>query len=384
MSSLALIGPSWPLRGGIARTTTSLAAALEGRGTLGGFFVPVRQYPRILYPGSRDVDPDACPRLGFAHECFGVFEPWSWPGLASRLRALRPDAMIVPFWTAAWAPLDLFVGWRLRLPTVAVVHNPADHGAGVASSWAARAVLRRCDAFLCHSRSVAAALQERFPSTPLGVHPLPAGACAPGDREAARARFGLAPGAVAVLCFGLIRPYKGVDVALEAVARLPRETPVTLLLAGEPWGELGDALQRRMRGPDLAGRVVARLEWVPEAEVPEWFAAADAAVLPYRSATGSAVAAQALGAGLPVVASAVGGIVDVVDEGVDGVLVEPGRADDLAAALARICDGELRSRLAAGARAAAARWSWDSYASELESLVARIAPGPGGGGGFGG
>jgi glycosyltransferase involved in cell wall biosynthesis len=378
VSSLALIGPSWPLRGGIARTTTALAAALDARGNLGGFFVPLRQYPTLIYPGRHDVDPGACPRLDFAQACFGVLEPWSWPGLAARLRAARPDAIVLPFWTAAWAPLQLFLSARTHAPVVAVVHNPADHGAGLPARKAAGAVLRRCSGFLCHSRSVAQVLQERFPGTPLTVHPLPPELPAAADRKGARARFGLGRDAVAVLCFGLIRPYKGVEVLLEAVARLPRELPIVLLLAGEPWGRVAGALRRRLREPDLEGRVVARLGWVPEPEVADWFAAADVAVLPYLNATGSAVAAQALGWGLPMVASAVGGITDVVHDGVNGTLVPPGQPEALASALARLTDEALRSRLAKGARETGARWSWDSYSGGLEALVSRAsAPGVG-------
>jgi D-inositol-3-phosphate glycosyltransferase len=107
--------------------------------------------------------------------------------------------------------------------------------------------------------------------------------------------------------------------------------------------------------------------------VPTWFAAADAAVLPYRSATGSAVAAQALGWGLPLVGSAVGGIAEVVEEGVNGLLVPPEAPEALAGALARIADESLRARLAEGARAASRRWNWSSYAELLVDLTARIA-----------
>ena len=370
-----MIGPSWPLRGGIARATTALAAALEARGTLGGFFVPERQYPKLLFPGESDTDPDACPRLEYAQRCFGVFEPWTWPHLAARLRALRPDALVIPFWTAAWAPLEVFLTSRRYAPAVAVVHNPADHGATLPARQAARAVLGRCSAFLCHGRSVAAALQEPFPNRPLAVHPLPSGSTGTRQRTGARARLGLSPGTVAVLCFGLIRPYKGVEVLLEAVARLPHELPIALLLVGEPWGGLAVSLRRRLGRPDLVGRVVSRLRWVPESEVTDWFAAADAAVLPYLSATGSAVAAQALGWGLPIVASAVGGLTDVVHNDVNGVLVPPGDPDALASALARLLDDHLRSRLAEGARATSARWTWDGYAAELEALAGRVLAG---------
>jgi glycosyltransferase involved in cell wall biosynthesis len=370
---LALVGPSWPLRGGIARTTTALAAALEAQGSLAGFFVPARQYPAFLYPGARDADSGACPLLAAAEPMFGVLEPWSWSRLARRLRALKADALVVPYWTAAWAPVELFLLRREIAPVVAVVHNPADHGAGALARAAAQAVLGRCAAFMCHARSVARALGERFAGTPLSVHPLPGDAPPAADRAAARARFGLAPATVAVLSFGLIRPYKGVEVLLEAVARIPRSVPLTVLLAGEPWGGLGAALERKLRTADLAGRVVASLGWVPEAETGAWFAAADAVVLPYRSATGSAVAAQALAAGLPLVASAVGGLADVVEDGVNGLLVPPADPGALAAALVRIADGGVRARLRVGAVAAAGRGSWDGYAAALEGLARQAA-----------
>jgi len=369
---IALVGPSWPLRGGIARTTTALASALSSRGTLAGFFVPIRQYPGLLYPGRRDTDPHACPRLPEAQPCYHVLEPWTWPALLRKLRAATPDALVLPYWTSAWAPLHWFLARSRVAPVVAVVHNPTDHDGSWHTRRVSRAVLGRCNAFLCHAQEVARGLREQFPGREVIVHPLPPEAGAPSDRATARARLGLAPDVVAVLCFGLIRPYKGVDVVLEAVARLPRGLPLVLLLAGEPWGELADRLRRRVAMPDLAGRVVARLEWIPEAETGAWFAAADAAVLPYRTATGSAVAAQALGWGLPLVASAVGGIAEVVEEGVSGLLVPPEDPEALASALARIVDGGLRSRLAEGARASSGRWNWGTYAEVLEELVERI------------
>jgi len=370
--NIALVGPSWPLRGGIARTTTALAAALSERGSLAGFFVPIRQYPGALYPGERDTDPNACPRLPEAQPCYHVLEPWTWRRLRRRLREAGPAALALPYWTAAWAPLFWSLAHSAEVPVVAIVHNPTDHDGSPRARWVARQTLGKCGGFLCHARHVAGILGRQFPGTSAVVHPLPPESPGPEDREAARARFLLGRDTVAVLCFGLIRPYKGVDVLLEAAARLPAGSPIVLLLAGEPWGELAERLRRRVSEADLIGRVVARLEWVPEAEVPTWFAAADAAVLPYRSATGSAVAAQALGWGLPLVGSAVGGIAEVVEEGVNGLLVPPEDPDALAAALMRVTDASLRARLADGARTASRRWNWASYAEVLEELVARL------------
>jgi len=374
---VVLVGPGWPLRGGIARTTTALAAALARRGSLAAFVVPRRQYPRLLYPGRGDTDEGACPRLDCAEALFGVLEPWSWPAAARRVAAVQPHCLVIPYWTWVWAPFFLYLTRRTRAATIAVVHNPADHDAAMLPRWAARTVLRRCTGFLCHARAVAEELEASYPGAPAVVHPLPHEAAVAGERVAARAALGVGEKAVAALCFGLIRRYKGVDVFLDALARLPGDAPLVGLVAGEPWGEAGRVVRARLANPALRGRVVARLEWVPEREAGVWFAAADVAVLPYRSATGSAVAAQALAWGLPIVGSRVGGIAEVVEDGVNGILVPPGDLDELARALLRLGDEELRARLAAGARESAGRWSWASYAAALEALAARGAGGDG-------
>ena len=371
-SRIALVGPSWPYRGGISRTTTDLAAALQRRGSLAAFLTAARQYPRYLYPGTRDIDPGACPRLSFAEPSFGVLQPLSWRRLAARVRDASADALVLPYWTAAWAPMEAWLARAALPPLVGIVHNPSDHDAGWLARGAAALVLSRCRGFLCHARSVAASLEERFPGKTVSVHPLAMEPTGGVDRLAARARLGVAPDRLALLSFGLIRPYKGIDVLVEAMARMPESSPFVLLLAGEPWGTLDEVTRHRLDVLVAAGRAVTRLEWVPEEEVATWLAAADAMVLPYRAATGSAGGAQALGHGLPIVASAVGGLGEIVEDGRNGLLVPPGDAAALAAALVRLYDPLLRERLSAGARAAAAAWSWDSYAACLEELVDHV------------
>ena len=372
MKRIVLVGPSWPLRGGIARTTTALADALAARGSLAAFLTPTRQYPRWLYRGS-DVDPGVCARLGSAERVYAVLEPWTWPALRRRIRAATPRAVVVPYWTFAWAPLLSRVLTWDAVPTVAVVHNPADHDASWLARWAARGVLRRCGGFMCHARSVEETLTAAFPGRPVAVHPLPPDVVEKVERTEARRRLGVSEGAVAFLCFGLIRPYKGIEVVLDAFAGLPVGCPAVLLLAGEPWRGQAAQIATRLADPRLAGRVVTALRWLPEAEVGSWFGAADVAVLPYRSATGSAVAAQALGQGLPILATRVGGLAEVVEEGVNGSLVAPGDAGAMARAVELLCSDDLRTRLAAGARASARRWTWASYAEVLESLVDAVA-----------
>ncbi len=362
-----VVGPSWPFRGGIARTTTSLAEALAKQDALAGFCVPYRQYPRWLYPGEEDRDEAACPRLPQAKACFSLFNPFSWRFLRRAFEELTAEAVVVPHWTAAWAPLELFLV-RQAVPVFAVVHNPFDHSGTSLSRWVSRKALCGVRGFLTHAKSVAWQLSRWFPQKPLRVHPLPPPPVTPVAKHHAREQLGIAQDAVVFLFFGLVRPYKGLDVLLDAARLLPSDRKWLLVVAGEVWGETAE-LAARVGDPFWRSRLMWHPQWVPEEESRIWFSAADVMVLPYRKATGSAVAAQALAYGLPLVATRTGGLEEVVEEGVNGLLAEPADVVSLAQALEQLLDPGKREQLAVGARRVGSRWSWSSYASCLLDLV---------------
>jgi len=370
---LIVFGPGHPFRGGIARTTTELVRSLQARGHRLHFLTPRRQYHSWLYPGRDDRDPDACPRLENAVEILDPLAPLSWPGSRRKALALAADAWVIPYWTWAWAGWWRFLLKGRRPPTVAVVHNPADHDAHRLQRLAARIVLGRCQGLFTHARSLARGLEVAYPGTPVAFHPLP-----PPELEAlppaaeARAGLGLAGSRRMALFLGLIRPYKGVDLLLNAMARLSSDDDWYLVVAGEPWGNLGATLEAQVRELGLEDRVRLDLEWVPEPEVPRLLAAADVVVLPYRAGSQSAVAPLALGAGVPVLSTAVGGVPEVVRHGVDGVIVPPGSADELARALQEL-DRERLAELKAGALEGRQRLSWQGYADALEGLLQQVA-----------
>lgn len=369
---LTVFGSGHPYRGGVARTTTDLVRALESRGHELLFLTPKRQYPRWLFPGASDRDPDACARLDCAESLLDPLQPLSWPGSRKRALAHAADVWLMPYWTWAWAGLWRWLLYGRRPPIVAIAHNPADHGASFLRRLAARSVLGRCDALFTHARALEEGLAADYPGIPTASHPLPPPETGElPERAEARKRLGLPADKRVALFLGLIRAYKGLDLLIDAVSRLATENDWLLVVAGEPWGDLGPAIERQVRDLGVGDRVRLRLQWLPEAEVPAALAAADLVVLPYRSGSQSAVAPLALAAGLPVLSTRVGGLAEVVQHGVNGFLVEPGSVDELARAFEEL-DHESLAQLAEGARASRSRLTWDGYAEALEVLLNRV------------
>jgi glycosyltransferase involved in cell wall biosynthesis len=171
-----------------------------------------------------------------------------------------------------------------------------------------------------------------------------------------------------ILCFGLIRPYKGVDVLLEAFRSIEG---AELWVVGRPLGISAERLS------ELAARAAGRVRLVPrfvaDRELPAYFRRADLVVLPYRDAEQSGVLYTALAFGKPIVMSDVGGFAEVAEHGA-GRLVPPGDPSALAATVDRLLrDDDARGRLAAAALAAAAGpYSWDSVAEQTISLYEEL------------
>jgi glycosyltransferase involved in cell wall biosynthesis len=160
-----------------------------------------------------------------------------------------------------------------------------------------------------------------------------------------------------LLFFGIVRPYKGLDVLLRA---LP--DGVGLTVAGEFWSGL-DETRALIRELGLDGRVELLPGYVPAERIGGLFAACDALVLPYRSATASQNVLMAFEHGVPVIATRVGCFPAQIREGVDGLLADPGDAASLREAITRFYEDPARFR--AEVRRPDHGPVWDAYLAAL-------------------
>lgn len=170
-----------------------------------------------------------------------------------------------------------------------------------------------------------------------------------------------------VLCFGLVRPYKGVDLLIEAFAAAPPEA--VLLVVGRAMMPV-EPLRRRAEELGLGERVRFVTRFITEPEIPAYFRRADLVALPYREIEQSGVLFTALAFGCPLLLSAVGGFSEVGERHGAARLVPPGDAAALGAALSELLgDDDMRTRLAeASRRAASGPYSWSRAAERTRSL----------------
>lgn len=350
---VALVGPVPPWRSGIADQTQRLARAMRALGVEPQVFTFRRMYPRFLYPGRREED-FLEGEEGTALATLDGLNPLSFYSTSKKILISGPSLVVIPWWTAYFAPHVLLLlsglsrgssSSSLRPTTLLLCHNVFDHEPHLLTDALTRAVLWRADRFVAQSARNAAEIVRVRPDAHVEVvpHPSEPRAVIP-DRAAARARLGVPIDAPVFLFSGLLRPYKGWDVLLDAFPAVRKEFPTALLvLAGEPWGEARDLVARAPAGVRL------ELRYQPEEERAAWFAACNAVVCPYRHATGSGIAADALAFSRPVIGTAVDGLLGIVEDGKSGLLVPPGDAGALAAAMARFVREALGPRLSAGA-----------------------------------
>ncbi len=326
--------------------------------------------------------------------------PRLWRGVAG-LRRFAPEVVVTNtrFFPASW--LGTWFADAAALPHLHVEHGSghvrlgsplADRLAAAVDHGPGRWVVRRATHcvgvsgavvdFLAHLGRPGAGL------LPNGVD-LPEPGGEPGDpggarrdpghdprvREQVRARLGVGPEEPLALYAGRVTADKGALVLLDALARVPG---LHLAVAGD-----GEALPELRRSAARLPRLHLLGQVAPD-EVGRLLAAADLFVHPSCCAEGLPGAIlEAAAAGLAIVATPQGGTVEVVRSPGHGLLVPPGDAAALAAAMARLVDDPaLRARLGAEARRVVAeRFTWDRIAglaeAELQSLV--DAAGAGGG-----
>ena len=266
------------------------------------------------------------------------------------LAALRPDVLHVQ-WLAA-PELDAYL-FRPRVPTVFTAHDLLPRRTGSKRAlW--RSLLARFDRVVVHSEHGRERLLELGVDARVIPHPV-----FPSDPP--RADDGRT-----LLCFGVIRPYKGLG---DAVAALDYVDDVRLLVVGDPLEPIDGYRER------AGGRAEWRLGYLPSREVDRAFGEATVALFPYRAELDqSGALLQALGAGVPAIAYDVAGIAEPVRRFGAGRVVPAGDVHGLGDSIRELLDDPHALAAArAGALRARDELTWDTAARAHLDLYRELA-----------
>jgi glycosyltransferase involved in cell wall biosynthesis len=334
-----------------------------------------RIYPSFLYPGGGLKD-HTFPRTDIQNLNVRRFITWYNPITWIREGLFVPGNLLhAQWWSPPLALIYFIVAFFFKLrgkPVIFTVHNIFQHEKKPVYNMISRILFRLGDHFIVHSSSNERQLTDYFnipgqrisviAHGPLGFH-----VRGNTDRQMIRDAFGFKPQNKVILLFGAIRPYKGIETALEAFSEVVRQLPeARLLIAGKLW-ERWERYEDIIRDLSISDYIKKHFKYIPSDEVEQFFLASDLVLLPYHHfESQSGVGATALAFNKPMIVTETGGLPELV---ADRFYVVPPKDPAALAEKVIFClkDGSRLAKMAEESRQIAKEISWDVIA--LKTLV---------------
>lgn len=326
---ILICGTTYPFRGGgIATFNERLAREFMAEGHEVTIFTFSLQYPDFLFPGKTQMSDEPAPEDLDIHIKVNSVNPFNWYKVGKEIRKLAPDLLVMKFWLPFMGPSLGTIARQARkngkTKAIVVVDNMIPHERRIGDMQFIRYFARSVDGFVAMSRSVEQDIHSFHTGKPVvfAPHPIYDNFGDSYPKEEAKRLLGLDADSQYLLFFGFIRDYKGLDLAIEAMADpRVRALPVKLLVAGEFYKDpkpYHDLIARL----GVADKLALRTDFIPNGEVGRYFSAADMVVQPYKHATQSGVTQIAYHFHKPMLVTDVGGLAEIVPHGRVGYVTE--------------------------------------------------------------
>ena len=368
-ASCIIVGPAFPLRGGIADFNEALCKAMNLEGIKTSIVSFYLQYPSVLFPGKSQTTNGPAPENIEINSLISSINPLSWYKAAAFIKRQKPDFIIIRYWLPFMSPALSTIARQARksgIKVIAITDNVIPHEKRPGDNALTKYFINSCDAFVAMSRTVVDDLKKFTTSKPVVFSPHPIYDIFGSNitKEAARKKLGIDTNQRMILFFGFVRPYKGLDLLLHAMAlEEVRKLKLVLFVAGEFYGDekhYRDLVQELK----ITGNVQFHSDYIPKDDVKNYFCAADLIVQPYKSATQSGITQIAYSFGRPMLVTDVGGLSEIVPDGKVGYVVDVNEKKIASA----ISDFYLNNREEAFAKNVVAereRFSWKTFVSNI-------------------
>lgn len=337
---IIIIGPAWPLRGGLSTFNHRLAKQFNDEGHDCSIISFSLQYPSFLFPGTTQYSTEPQSDNIRIYSLINSINPLNWISVGKRMRKEKADIVVVRYWLPLMGPA---LGTILRSikknkhsRIVCIADNVRPHEKRAGDVAFTKYFIKACDAFITMSEKVLADLKDFNNTKParLVLHPLYDNFGEAIPKNEARNILGLPQPEKIILFFGFIRRYKGLDLLLNAMAdeRIRKEN-IKLLIAGEFYEDEKPYLDL-INSHNLESQLILHTHFIPDHEVRNYLCSCDCVVQPYKSATQSGVTPLAYHFEKPMVVTNVGGLPSLVPHEKSGLVCEPD-PEDIAASILR-------------------------------------------------
>jgi glycosyltransferase involved in cell wall biosynthesis len=358
----ALLSVFPPFRGGIATFGQHLFENLSRHTAVTPINFAV-QYPGFIFPGKTQfLEQSQTTGVRIAHP----LHPVLWAKVVKEVERIGASHLLYAYWHPFFAPMFGQITKKCRqkgIVTAGLFHNVQAHDKFPLQNLLLQTMLRHTDRAFTLSGQTGEELRVlKFPRN--HIHELFHPVDIPENLKVNLPnRLVRQSGRFRLVHYGLIRPYKGVDILLRALDLIPQWwNYLDVVLAGENY--MGDAVLFKGISDDTRRHVVYENRFLSDEEAWSVLGSADYVVLPYRSASQSGVLAQAIGARKPVIISDLPGLSQYIQEGKTGWKFKPEDAEELSKLLFSIQSGELVADEAA-LEFAAGRYGWNSFARKV-------------------
>jgi D-inositol-3-phosphate glycosyltransferase len=328
LSKVFIIGPAYPLRGGLATFDELFCKAFNEQGHSCEIISYSLQYPDFLFPGSTQYDTSGKAPQGMTiHTLINSVNPFSWFKTAAFIKKQKPDFIVFRFWIPFMGPALGTIARLARkkgIKVLAITDNVIPHEKRPGDSAFTQYFIKSCDGFITMSQAVLNDLGQFTNTTHKRflLHPLYTSFGEKLPKQVARKKLGIGEDEKIILFFGLIRKYKGLDILLEAMAdQRIRALGIKLLIAGEFY-EDRTYYDTIIKERGIENNIILHAGFVANEEVKTYFSATDLVTLTYRSATQSGVTQVAFHFEKPVLVTNVGGLSEIIPHGKCGYVVE--------------------------------------------------------------
>lgn len=371
---IVILGVAHPFRGGLAAFNERLAVQLQSEGHQVDIFTFSLQYPNILFPGKTQYANWEAPKDVSIKICVNSINPLNWIKVGRRIKKSKPDLLIIKYWMPFMSPcfgtIARIAKANGHTKVLSIVDNMIPHEKHFYDSVLSKYFVKSVDAFLAMSQSVLEDINTFDKSKPkiLSPHPMFDNFGTAVSREEALSNLALPSDVHYLLFFGFIRNYKGLDWLLEAFADVRlREFPVKLMIAGEFYEDdkkYIDIIKRNR----LEDRVILKSDFIPDAEVVNYFCAADLVVQPYKDATQSGVTQIGYHFSKPMLVTNVGGLAEIIPDGKAGYVVAP-KVEAIADALVDFLKYDKRNFFDSGIADERKKYRWNEMTAAIVKLL---------------